>query len=43
MKRELRQMRTQGSGAMVNCFSLGGLVGVPGRAAYRTSKRGEGR
>ena len=30
MKHELRQMRTQGSGAIVNCSSLGGLVG--GRA-----------
>lgn len=31
MKHELRQMRTQGSGAIVNCSSLGGLVGLPGR------------
>ena len=35
MKHELRQMRAQGSGAIVNCSSLGGLVGLPGRAAYR--------
>ena len=27
MKHELRQMRDQGSGAIVNCSSLGGLVG----------------
>jgi NAD(P)-dependent dehydrogenase (short-subunit alcohol dehydrogenase family) len=27
MKHELRQMRSQGSGAIVNCSSLGGLVG----------------
>ena len=27
MKHELAQMRTQGSGAIVNCSSLGGLVG----------------
>src|SRR5204863_2142610 len=27
MKFELRQMRKQGSGAIVNCSSLGGLVG----------------
>jgi NAD(P)-dependent dehydrogenase (short-subunit alcohol dehydrogenase family) len=31
MKFELRQMRKQGSGAIVNCSSLGGLVGAPGR------------
>ena len=30
MKHELRQMRAQGSGAIVNCSSLGGLVGLPG-------------
>src|SRR5437868_44977 len=34
MKHELQQMRTQGSGAIVNCSSLGGLVGLPSRAAY---------
>ena len=33
MKHELGQMRAQGSGAIVNCSSLGGLVGLPGRAA----------
>jgi NAD(P)-dependent dehydrogenase (short-subunit alcohol dehydrogenase family) len=27
-------MREQGSGAIVNCSSLGGLVGLPQRAAY---------
>jgi NAD(P)-dependent dehydrogenase (short-subunit alcohol dehydrogenase family) len=40
MKPELRQMREQGSGAIVNCSSLGGLVGLPGRAAYHASKHG---
>jgi NAD(P)-dependent dehydrogenase (short-subunit alcohol dehydrogenase family) len=40
MKHELGQMRTQGSGAIVNCSSLGGLVGIPGRAAYHASKHG---
>jgi NAD(P)-dependent dehydrogenase (short-subunit alcohol dehydrogenase family) len=40
MKHELRQMRTQGSGAIVNCSSLGGLVGLPGRASYHASKHG---
>jgi NAD(P)-dependent dehydrogenase (short-subunit alcohol dehydrogenase family) len=40
MKHELRQMRSQGSGAIVNCSSLGGLVGLPGRAAYQASKHG---
>ena len=37
---ELRQMREQGSGAIVNCSSLGGLVGLPERAAYHASKHG---
>ena len=40
MKHELRQMREQGSGAIVNNSSLGGLVGLPGRAAYHASKHG---
>ena len=40
MKHELRQMRAQGNGAIVNCSSLGGLVGLPGRAAYHASKHG---
>lgn len=39
-KHELRQMREQGSGAIVNCSSLGGLVGLPERAAYHASKHG---
>src|SRR2546427_4364867 len=38
MKHELRQMRKQGSGAIVNCSSLGGLVGLPQRAAYHATK-----
>jgi NAD(P)-dependent dehydrogenase (short-subunit alcohol dehydrogenase family) len=40
MKHELAQMRAQGSGAIVNCSSLGGLVGLPGRAAYHAAKHG---
>lgn len=40
MKHELRPMREQGSGAIVNCSSLGGLVGLPGRGAYHASKHG---
>jgi NAD(P)-dependent dehydrogenase (short-subunit alcohol dehydrogenase family) len=40
MKHELRQMREQGSGAIVNCSSLGGLVGLPSRATYHASKHG---
>jgi len=40
MKHELRQMRGQGSGAIVNNSSLGGLVGLPSRAAYHASKHG---
>jgi NAD(P)-dependent dehydrogenase (short-subunit alcohol dehydrogenase family) len=38
MKHELRQMRSQGGGSIVNCSSIGGLVGGPGRAAYHASK-----
>jgi len=38
MKHELRIMREQGSGAIVNNSSLGGLVGLPGRAAYHGTK-----
>ena len=40
MNYELLQIRTQGSGAIVNCSSLGSLVGLPGRAAYHASKHG---
>ena len=40
MKHELLQMRAQGSGAIVNCSSLGGLVGQAGRAAYHAAKHG---
>ena len=40
MKYELTQMRKQGNGAIVNCSSLGGLVGNPGRAAYHAAKHG---
>jgi NAD(P)-dependent dehydrogenase (short-subunit alcohol dehydrogenase family) len=40
MTHELRQMRAQSSGAIVNCSSLGGLVGLPGRASYHASKHG---
>jgi NAD(P)-dependent dehydrogenase (short-subunit alcohol dehydrogenase family) len=40
MKFELRQMRKQGSGAIVNCSSLGGLVGGPERASYQAAKHG---
>ena len=40
MKHEPRHLRTQGSGAIVNCSSLGGLVGLPSRAAYHASKHG---
>jgi NAD(P)-dependent dehydrogenase (short-subunit alcohol dehydrogenase family) len=40
MKYELRYMRTQGSGAIVNNSSIGGLIGLPGRAAYHASKHG---
>jgi NAD(P)-dependent dehydrogenase (short-subunit alcohol dehydrogenase family) len=40
MKYELRQMREQGSGTIVNCSSIGGLIGIPGRAIYHASKYG---
>ena len=40
MKYELLQMREQGSGAIVNCSSIGGLIGLPGRAIYHASKFG---
>lgn len=40
MKYELLQMRQQGNGAIVNCSSLGGLVGGAGRAAYHAAKHG---
>jgi NAD(P)-dependent dehydrogenase (short-subunit alcohol dehydrogenase family) len=40
MKHELQQMRKQRSGAIVNCSSLGALVGLPSRAAYHASRHG---
>jgi NAD(P)-dependent dehydrogenase (short-subunit alcohol dehydrogenase family) len=40
MKHEIIQMEKQGSGAIVNCSSLGGLVGQAGRAAYHGTKHG---
>ena len=40
MKAELRQMTAQGSGAIVNCSSIGGMRGSKGRAAYSASKFG---
>ena len=38
MKAELGQMTVQGSGAIVNCSSIGGMVGSKGRSAYSASK-----
>lgn len=40
MKYELQQMRKQGSGAIVNCSSLGGLVGGAERGIYHAAKHG---
>ncbi len=40
MKFELRQMREQGSGAIVNCSSLGGLLGGARRGIYHAAKHG---
>lgn len=39
-RHELRHMRAQGTGAIVNNSSLGGLIGLPERAAYHASKHG---
>jgi NAD(P)-dependent dehydrogenase (short-subunit alcohol dehydrogenase family) len=38
MKFELQQMREQGSGAIVNCSSLGGLIGGARRGIYHAAK-----
>ncbi|HEX3402203.1 MAG TPA: glucose 1-dehydrogenase [Acetobacteraceae bacterium] len=38
MKGELRRMLAQGSGAIVNCSSIGGLKGSRGRSSYSASK-----
>jgi NAD(P)-dependent dehydrogenase (short-subunit alcohol dehydrogenase family) len=40
MKFELQQMREQGSGAIVNCSSLGGLLGGTRRGTYHAAKHG---
>ena len=40
MKFELQQMRAQGSGAIVNCSSLGGLIGGARRGVYHGAKHG---
>lgn len=40
MKHELRQMRKQGSGVIVNCSSQSGLAGIAGLGAYTASKHG---
>lgn len=40
MKYEIPRMLEQGSGAIVNTASVGGLVGLPGRPAYTASKHG---
>lgn len=40
MRYEIRQMLAQGEGAIVNCASSAGLVGVPGLSAYVASKHG---
>jgi NAD(P)-dependent dehydrogenase (short-subunit alcohol dehydrogenase family) len=40
MKFELQQMRKQGSGAIVNCSSIGGLVGGAERGIYHAAKHG---
>jgi NAD(P)-dependent dehydrogenase (short-subunit alcohol dehydrogenase family) len=39
-RRQKTQMRSQGSGTIVNWSSNGGLIGLPGRAAYHASKHG---
>ena len=40
MKYELIEMKKQGKGAIVNCSSQGGLVGIPCIGAYNASKHG---
>ena len=40
MKHELIQMERQGSGAIVNCSSIAGLRGGPGRPSYTAAKHG---
>jgi NAD(P)-dependent dehydrogenase (short-subunit alcohol dehydrogenase family) len=40
MKFELQQMRKQGSGTIVNCSSLGGLLGGAERGTYHAAKHG---
>ena len=40
MKFELLEMRMQGTGAIVNCSSLGGLVGGAERGIYHAAKHG---
>lgn len=40
MKHELQQMRKQGSGAIVNCSSIGGILGGAQRGTYHAAKHG---
>jgi NAD(P)-dependent dehydrogenase (short-subunit alcohol dehydrogenase family) len=40
MKFELQQMRRQGTGSIVNCSSLGGLIGGAERGIYHAAKHG---
>jgi hypothetical protein len=40
MKFELQQMRKQGSDAIVNCSTLGGLIGGAERGIYHAAKHG---
>jgi NAD(P)-dependent dehydrogenase (short-subunit alcohol dehydrogenase family) len=40
LKREIAQMLRQGGGAIVNCASSAGLIGVPNLSAYAASKHG---
>lgn len=40
MRAEIRQMLTQGGGAIVNTSSVGGLTAVPGAGVYTAAKHG---
>lgn len=40
LKYELQQMRKQGNGVIVNCSSIGGIVGGAERANYHAAKHG---
>lgn len=40
MQHEIRALRTSGGGAIVNCASIGGVVGLPMHGVYSATKHG---